>query len=199
MKIRTWLFSCLIVVVVLGLGYRYTHAESEAKAVSSAIGVVSVRTVFETCKRNTEYRRQSQAEQTKILAELESLSKAIDSEKAGLKALKPGTDDYLNAMKDMLQKQANFEVQQEYYKQQISSKDQQYTEQLYKDILAATAKVAQQKQLDIVLEKDVVDLPAPNAQELLMAIRMQKVLYSGGAIDITEPVIAELNAMETSK
>ena len=181
-------------MVVLFMGYEYTRAESKADTPSLNIGVVSVRKIFGECKKNARYREEATAEQGKIVAEMEKLSKEIEAGKAGLKTLKAGSSDHLALMKEMFEKQARLEAQREFYKQQMALKDQRWTEELYTNILRETGEVAKQKGLDLVFEKDEIDLSTPNANELMLTIRTHKLLYSGGCLDITDEVMTRVDA-----
>ena len=158
-----------------------------------AIGVVDVRRIFQECKRNANYRQEAEQEQGKIIAELEALSREIEDEKARLQTLKIGSDDYLASAKEVLENQAKLQAQQEFYKQRMGLKDQQWTEQLYREILVAASEVAEQQGLPLVLEQDEPELPALSATELMMAIRTHKLLYSGGCVDISNEVLARLD------
>ncbi|MCK4913536.1 MAG: OmpH family outer membrane protein [Planctomycetes bacterium] len=200
MKIKITIISCLIAAAVLVMGAKEEKTESQSAQIAvMKIGVVNVREIFQNCKRNESYRQQATAEQDKIIAELEKLAKEIEAEKAGLKTLKVGSSDYMELMKELMSKQANLQAQQEFYKQQIELKDQQWTEKLYEDILRQTAIVAEQNRLAVVFEKDEIDLPAANANDLMLTIRTHKILYSGGAEDITAEVMEKLNVMESEK
>ena len=200
MKIKTVIISCLMVAAVLVMGAKEEKIESQSAQIAvMKIGVVNIREIFQNCKRNESYRQQATAEQDKVIAELEKLAKQIEAEKAGLKTLKVGSSDYMELMKELMSKQANLQAQQEFYKQHIELKDQQWTERLYEDILKQTAVVAEQKALAVVFEKDEVDLPAANANDLMLTIRTHKILYSGGAEDITAEVMEKLNIMESEK
>ncbi|GAF74646.1 unnamed protein product, partial [marine sediment metagenome] len=138
-------------------------------------------------------------EQDRIIAELQRLSKDIEAERAGLRTLKEGSSDHLALMREILTKQASLQAQQEFHKRQMEFKDQRWTEELYKDILRITGEVAEQKGLDLVFESDEIELPAPSATELMMTIRTHKLLYSGGCLDITDEVMARLDAEESEK
>lgn len=52
----------------------------------SNVGVVSIRKIFADCKRNAKYRDQVIAEQGRIAAELDRLSREIEAQNQGLKA-----------------------------------------------------------------------------------------------------------------
>jgi Skp family chaperone for outer membrane proteins len=186
-----------------------TGAEKSAPAQPSAsptgeeakclkIGVVSVRKIFQDCKRNVKYRRDLTAERDKLETELEKLSKEIDLEKMGLKTLKQGSPDYLSAMKEIFEKQARLQAQQEFFKRQMDIREQTIIEGLFKDVVKAVEEVAKEKKLDLVLEKSDPELPAANSNELTLTISTHKVLYSAGCEDITDAVLAKVDAADSS-
>jgi Skp family chaperone for outer membrane proteins len=194
MKAKVIALVGLVTVFVLSMCYEHTWAESKTDKAQSKMGIVSIRKIFDNCKRNAKYKQEAMAEQDKIVAELEKLSKEIDAEKTGLKAFNSGSTDHLAKVKLILEKQASLQAQQEFQKQQLQAKDQKWTEKLYQDILNMTAKVAEQKGLDMVFEEDDVELPAGSANELALAIRTHKLLYTKGCLDITDEVTALVDA-----
>ncbi len=76
----------------------------------------------------------------------------------------------------------------------MAIKEQKMIEQLYEDILRETGKVAKEKNLIMVLTKDEVEFPALGLNDAMMTIRTNKLLYSGGCLDITDEVMALLDA-----
>jgi Skp family chaperone for outer membrane proteins len=193
MKVKTTVLVCLVVSIVLPMTVEYSRADSKApKPVE--IGVVSILRIFQNCRQGEKYREAAVEERTKTEAELEKLSKEIEAEEAGLRTLKAGSDDYLTRVKQILTRKASLQAQQEFYKQQAALKEQQWAEKVYKDILRATAEVAKKKGLDIVLEKDEPEFPLSNYSELMTVISTHKVLYSSGCVDISDEVMARLDA-----
>ncbi len=160
------------------------------------IGVVSVEKIFQDCKRSVKYREEAIAERDRANAELGKLKAEIDAEKEGLKTLKAGSSDYMVLMKEVLTKQANLQVQQTFYEQQMALKEQKMVEELYKDILRETSEVAKQKDLDLVFERSEPELSAPSAKELTVTISTHKLVYSGELLDITDEVMARLDSEE---
>lgn len=158
-----------------------------------AVGVVSIRKIFQDCKKNARYREETAAEQNKVISELEALSKEIEAEKGGLATLKAGSSDHTALVKEIFLKRASLQAQQEFYKQQLSLKDQRWTEELYQEILRITRQVAEQKGLGLVFVKGEVELPALSVNELMLTIRTHKLLYGGGCLDITDEVMARLD------
>jgi Skp family chaperone for outer membrane proteins len=166
------------------------------KAEMPAIGVVSIRKIFRDCKKTAQYRVQANAERQQLEAELTKLNNEIKAQREGLKTLKIGSENYLAQVKELLEKQANLQAQQEFHKQQLAIKEQQLTEDIYKDILRITGEIARQKGLDLVLEASEPDLPASNPTELELSMGTHKLLYGGGCVDITDDVIKKLDAGE---
>lgn len=212
MNVRLMVLSCLIGVVVLSMGYeasrtpfiafgntKYSQAAPKADRPSLKIGVVDIQKIFDDCKRNVKYREEAFAEQSRFDAETERLSKEIEAQKAGLKMLKPGSSDYLTQFKAMLEKQAKLVARREFNEQRRALKRQQWVEELYKEILQVIGELAEQNTLDLVFEKDEPDFTL-SGDDLMLAIRLHKLLYSGGnCLDITDKVIARLDAEENAK
>ncbi len=193
MKIKTIILSCLLSAIILAFAYDYSRAESKVDKPAPKIGVVSVQKILQHCKRSAKYREEAIAEQNKVIAESDKLKAEIEADKAGLKTLKVGTSDYMARVKEIFEKQASLQAAQEFRKQQISLKDQQWIEGLYKAILQQTSEVAKQKGLEMVFEKSEPEFPAQSANELMRAIDTNKLLYSGGCLDITDEVMARVD------
>jgi len=199
MKIRTAIIiGCLVGIAVLSLGYQYGWAESNTSGTSLRIGIVSVRQVFDNCKRNVRYRTKAMAEQNQIRKELENLAKEVEAEEAAMKTLKPGTNDYLEQFQSMLDKRARLDARQEYLKQQQTLQHKQWTEQLYQDALRITKDLAKQKGLDLVFENTEPQFPV-TGEELMLTISTHKLLYSEGCVDLTAEVVAQLDKEDAEK
>lgn len=195
MKIKTIVLACLAVIVALPMAAGYSRAGSKRTTKSAVkIGVVSILKVFQNCKGNEQYRQSAIAERARAEAELEKLAKEIEAEEAGLRTLKTGSDDHLARVKQIITKRASVQAQKEFYKQRAALKEQQWTEKVYKDVLRITAEVAKEKGLGMVLEKDEPEFPLSNYTELMTVISTHKVLYSSGCVDISDEVMARLDA-----
>jgi Skp family chaperone for outer membrane proteins len=169
-------------------------AELKQSGAGLKVAVASIQKIFQKCKRGASYREEAIAEQDRIVAELDKLSKEIEAEKAGLKTLKEDSSDYMARAKELFEKQASYQAQQEFYKQQMELKDKLWTKEIYQDILRIAGEVAKEKGLDLVFREDEIDFSETNANELGLAMRVQKLLYSGGCLDITDEITARLDA-----
>jgi Skp family chaperone for outer membrane proteins len=193
MKVKTMVLGCLAGVLILAMGYEYSQAQSKSNTPSSKIGVVSILKVFRDCKRSAAHMTEFNAERNKIGAALQTLSKEIEKQAAGLKALKPESSDYLAQRKVLIDNQARLEAEQKFYKEQGILKQYKWSKELYQDILRITSELAEQKGLDLVLRKDEIDLLALSVNEFSETVRTHKVLYSGGCVDISDEVVARLD------
>jgi Skp family chaperone for outer membrane proteins len=197
MKIKTAILGCLIGVVVLLLAHEYGMAQVKINDTSLPIGIVDVRRALRECKATAKYRERTNAENSKMDAEEQQLTREVQALAAGLRALKQGSSDHLAQYKEYLQKQANLKTMQEFNPQQKALKHQQWTQELYQEILRITKDLAAKKGLPLVLESDEPEFPIQRYEDLAMTLSTHKVLYSNGCLDLTEEVIVELDKEES--
>lgn len=193
MKARTMVLGCLAGVVILAMGYEYSQAQSEGDTPSSKIGTVSILKVFRDCRRSAAHRNEILSEQNRIRAELQELSKDIEAQEAGLRAFKQDSSDYLAQRKELIDKRASLQAQQDFNKEQTILKEYRWSKELYNEILQITSELAEQKGLDLVLEKGEIDVLALSVNQISQTISTHKVLYSGGCVDISDEVVAWLD------
>jgi Skp family chaperone for outer membrane proteins len=184
-------------VVVIFLAHEYSMAQANSAPPVLNVGVVSVGRALRECKAMVKYKEQTTAEDNKMNAEEEKLSKEIQAMAAGLRVLIPSSNDYLTQYKEFLQKQAELKAMQEFNPQQKALKHQQWTQVLYQEILRITKVLAAEKGLPLVLGSDEPEFPIQRYEELAMTLSTHKVLYSNGCSDLTDEVIAELDKEES--
>jgi len=175
---------------------KQTQLQSESKQSGAGlkVAIVNIQKVFQGCKKGTTYRQEAIAEQDKVIAEMDKLSKEIEAKKAGIKTLKEDSSDYMTMARELFEEQADYQARQEFYKQQMELKDKLWTKELYQDVLRIAGDIAKEKGLDLVLREDEIDFSETNASELGLSMRVHKLLYSGGCLDITDEMIARLDA-----
>jgi Skp family chaperone for outer membrane proteins len=193
MNVRVKTVGILICVAALFATFQYGYAAPEAMPPVSKIGIVSVRTVFNTSKRHVQYRSQVLQAQSRARAQVDDMTKDIDAEEAGLKALKEGTPDYMKQLQTILKKRADLEGQREFLKQQRTLEDKTWMEALYQETLKIIQAVAKEKGLTIVFERTEPEFPV-SSEELMMTFSTHKVLYAEGCVDLTQEVTARLDA-----
>lgn len=179
---------------VLLAGYSFVTAQSAEDETAGMIGMVDMRQIFEQGRRTAEYQKQTMAQREQIVGNLEALDEEIEQLQGRNKTLRPGSEEQLQALREMMEKQAQLEALSQFHEQEIALKDQRWTENLYRQILSVTEEIADAKGLVLVLEKGRAELPAQSPNELMLTIRTHKVLYSGGCVDITDEVMERLDA-----
>ena len=163
------------------------------------IGIVSLRKVFMESKWIAAYKQEVTSEGQLIQGDLENLRKEIAAGEGALKALKRGSSDYISQMKELFQKKAKLQSNQEFFSQALSMKEQRITEDIYKAVLEQSSIIARQKGLALVLEKSDIDLPASSLNQLELVMGTNKVLYSQGCVDITKEVTDGVDASVATK
>jgi Skp family chaperone for outer membrane proteins len=195
MKTKIMVLGCIIFCVLLFSGYEYSSAQPGEPA--SKIGVMSVERVLRDCKATAKYREQMKAEGERMSVEMDKLSKEIQALKAGLQlgTLKIGSSDYFKQHWELAQKQAELDARKEYIPNQQMLQQQLWTQEIYQKILQAAKDMGAEKGLILVLEKSEPEFPIQSDFGLI--IGTHKVLYSDGCPDITDDVIARMDAEET--
>lgn len=181
-------------LIALLATFEYSGA-AQPRATTSKIGVVSIRTAFNKARVQAQYQAQAMQKYSRKRAELESLAKEIEAAEAELKTHKPGTTDYLQRMQPIIEKKSQLDAQQEYVNQQRMLDNKLWMERLYQETLKIVNKLAQEKGLDIVFERTEPQFPI-SSDELMATFSTHKVLYAAGAVDLTDEVVARLDASD---
>jgi len=191
----------IAVTVIAGLslsiiGFEYSFAAKEKAIMSPKIGIVSIREVFESCAMKNEVEKTLAAEGEKKFAELKKLGEDIEADKAALSKRKENSGDYMELLKSLMLKQSQFDAQKEFFQQELSVKEMQEKEKIYRKILEVIASVAKDKGLDIVLSRDDNYLnqpdsgpPAQNPTDLILTTKTHKLLYFNPNLDFTADVV----------
>ena len=195
MSKKTLFTCCIAAVVIMALAIDGNLAQSKSEPGSSlSIGVVSVKRVFDESKKYTSFEEEMTSEQEQVLAQIEKARADVELERTGLKTLKPGSSEYMDQVKALIDKQSKLNAEQEYQKQRLAMKNRQWIEQMHKDIMRIAGEVAQKRDLDLVLQNSEVDISEVPDDMLVLSILARTVMYAGGCIDITDEVIAQLDA-----
>ncbi len=186
----------VVLVVALWAAFEYSHA-APAAAEGPNIGVVSIRTVISESQHQARYRSTIMSTQSKLQAQLQSRAKDIEAAEAELNTMRPGTESYLKQLEVVIQKRSDLQGQQEYLSEKRNLEDKEWMEKLYQATLKIISDLAQEKGLDLVLERTDPQFPVPTREELLATFSTHKVLYAGNCTDLTREVITRLDALDS--
>jgi Skp family chaperone for outer membrane proteins len=195
MSKKTFLACCIAAAVIMAMLFDDNVAQSKSEPGGTVnIGVVSVKRVFDESKKYTSFEEEMTSEQEQVLAQLEKARADIELERAGLKTLKPGSTEYMGQVKVLIEKQAKLNAEQEFQKQRLALRNRQWIEQMHSDIMRVAGEIAKSRGLDLVLQNSEVDLAEVPDDMLVLSILARTVMYAGGCVDITDEVIAQLDA-----
>jgi len=185
----------LIGAVALGAALQHGRAASQtpAPAPTTKIGLVSIRDVFNGSKKYGQYQAQRAKRRSEASAKLDDVTKQLAKEEGDLKAIVPGTPDYLKQFQIVVELRSKLQTQQELIKQQQMMEDKEWLEGLYQEALKATEAIAKERGLDLVLERTEPKFPMAG-EEVFSVISTHKVLYCGGCVDLTSEVLTRVDA-----
>lgn len=195
MKVRLVLLSCVLGMTAFFARDVFSNAESASPAprVQSKIGVVSMLQLIQERAREDKQLADIMAERSKARAELGELAREIDSEEAGLKTLKPGSEDYTRQLEQLMEKRIRLDSRRESPDRVAMLRQQIWTQKVFNQVVRISRQLAAEKGLDLVLSKDEPE-DLPSGEGFMTGMGTQKVLYSGGCVDLTEEVRARIRA-----
>ncbi len=193
MKIRLVLLSGVVAMTAFFARDVFSGAESKPQApgTQSKIGVVGILQILQEHARGDKQLAEIMAQRNKGLTELAELSKEIEVNEADLKRLRPDSSDYIKELEQVVEKKTRLQSRKEFLDRQAMLRQQLWTQQLYVQVVQASRQVAGEKGLDLVLTRDEPENLSVS-EGFSTAIATQKVIYSGGCVDITEDVRARL-------
>lgn len=160
------------------------------------VAVVNIAAASEKYAKTTELEAQFDAMRKKIGQERDAMKEKIERANRALQEeIKPGTDEYRKRTKEIALMDAELKWFVENEGQKVEKGLAESLRSIYDDIQTAAAQIAAEKKIDIVLASDKLPPEVPDsAQQLRQHILLQKVIYWNPSTDLTEEVIARLNA-----
>ena len=195
MKSRTSIvFVIFAMVLLFGVYHEFGNAASKKGFLPARTGVVNMQKVLIEGDKNKSWDIMIQAEAEGMRSELTQLRNEILAGDEKLKTKSPDSSDYTRLSRELMEKTATLKAKEEFFQQDMMSRQQRWAEKSFKEVLKATEAVAKDKGLDIVLVKEEYQWPLNNANELMLVMRTTKVLYSSEELDVTDAVLATWNA-----
>src|SRR5450432_3333252 len=112
--------------------------------------------------------------------------------------LKEGSAQFNDINKQLMQASVDYEVWSKLEQNEIQREQKQQIRTLFEKITATTADVAKQRGIDLVIAEQRPDFPDSMDQitpdQLRLLISQRNVLYNSGALDISNDIIAAMDA-----
>jgi Skp family chaperone for outer membrane proteins len=158
------------------------------------IGVVDFARLLEGYEKMKDAEAQFLATQKSLREEADKRAAEIQSLSARLAMHTPGSDAYTKTEKEILQRKAEYDTWTKMKTGEILDREKNVIRELYLDLEKAAGDYARANKLSLVLKSDKVDLSAPSVSDLHLMLRLKKVLYFSSDVDITDRLLATLNA-----
>lgn len=186
-------FAVIGMMVMLG-AYQHGRLEAESAVAPAKIGVVNVTKVLETSQKHKAWQEKMQAERTQMQAEFKAMEKELAALTESINLREPGSEDRRKLTKEFIEKKAVLESKDASYQEIVTEEMHQWTESLYKKLLVVIEDVAEKKGLDIVISNEDLSVRAPSLRDFMLTIKTKKVLYHRSQYDMTDEVLAALDA-----
>ena len=181
------------VLVMLG-AYQQGKLNADSAIAPAKIAVVNVTKVIKTCDKFKKWQDAKQKEVQEIEAEFKAMQEELAALNENLKIRTPGSEDHRKLAKQFVEKKTTLQAKDAAYKEVWENEKELWTEQLYQQLLGVIDKVAVQKGLDIVIANEELNLEDPMRPEIMQTIVTKKLLYHNSKYDITDEVLAALDA-----
>jgi Skp family chaperone for outer membrane proteins len=200
MKLTNPLRAALAVVVVAALGLVAARPAAAQEAGGTArVAVANPAKILSALQETADLKKAEQGEIGKLQEQEQAKAKAIQDLKGQRdKFTKKGTADWDKQTADLVQKSVEARVWAETEQARLTRRNKEQTKALFEKIQGAIAQIAQERKIDLVMTDFGRDLPddvddiTPDALRQLIA--QKSVLFAGKGVDLSDDVIARLNA-----
>lgn len=176
-----------------------SSAAQPARPALTRIAVCDFVDIFNNYARAKEETAKLNERRQQIKAEMDKREKAIEALKLERDSYKQGSKKYEEMAGQITWQTLQNEAWLRYQENLTLSDHRNLTREMYKEIKAMIAKVAKQRGVILVLQREPETLETQNTAELLRQIYGRKVLYSADELDITETVLLSLNQAYKAK
>jgi Skp family chaperone for outer membrane proteins len=199
MKPRSLLITAMAAMTLAFAAVRFAPAQAAPSPAPTRIAVINLAQVFDKLDEqaaNTaqldKITAQLNDEQSKRKDELTKLSGELSSPNY---PFKPGSDEYKKAQDNVLQKSMELEAFSNMAQQKIALETRDRMIRLYTHIQDAVNQYCKANGIALLLVQDDANLSsAKTPQDLLGRIMNRKVIYADPGFDITQKLIAQMNA-----
>jgi Skp family chaperone for outer membrane proteins len=169
-------------------------AQSGAPRPATKIAVVNLATVFERYQMTSDLEQKFEESRQAVGAEAQSKRDQINLQQNALLDLKPGTPDFKKREDDLLRAQTNFEVWLKIKERDLKRQHMRWLKLIYERTKGVIAKLAADRDIDLVLSYNNLDEDVPDSVALKQQILLRNVLYANNRVNLTERVIELLDA-----
>lgn len=174
-------------------------AAAPTAPVVARLGTCDIVELFTNYQRAKDLTTQLNERRQAITVERDKRTKAINALQAELENYKKSSPKYEQTVDEIQRLGIEAKAYLEYQDALALREHRNLTKEMYAEIKATIAKVAKQRGLNVILQREGDTLDTDNPSEMLRQIYMRKVLFTEDNLDITEPVLTALNLAYRAK
>ena len=179
--------------VVLSVGF-YVAADPKAAPGWARIGVVDFGRLLDNYEKMKDREKEITDRQNSLRQEAQKRSEAIRQLDVKLAMHTPGSKAHNDTENEITTKRAEFDTWMKIKAREVLDRQRGAIREVYYDIERASAAFAKANGLNFVMKTDRIELTVPSVRELDMRVTLKKILYRADSVDITDRVLASLNA-----
>lgn len=197
---RTW---CTAVLTTAAAGLVISLAVgamvSQNRGPMGPVATIDVVKIFNEYQRRKDLTEEMKLEQDKFQNEGKAREQKVDALTREMQAYNPDDPAYKVKVADLLAMKIDNKNWAELKQIMITGEVAVWTRKIYQEISEAAARMAESRGVDVVLYRDEFPPPVRDPDEIRNIIRQRKLIYSNPAIDLTDEVLATLNAAYRSQ
>ncbi len=198
---KQWMIgAALAAIVLVGITFSGQQGvvDAQATSVPTAVAVVDINAVITGSKRNAALQADQATRDQTRKTEGQAKQTQLEKLKSDLDLLAPGSSAHNAKTRELLELAATAQAWNTVGQQMENSQRSREFLALYEAASAAVAQVAQDRGIDIVIVTselpDMAQLARAESQQIAAILQNRKVLYSKDSADITQAVLARMNA-----
>ncbi len=165
----------------------------------AVVATVDLERVFNTI----DLQARTEAKLKAISADLESrrntMRNGIEELQEELESFQPGSPAQLEVAKRIEEAIAEFRAFEAFGRMKVEAEQAKAMREIYLQIRTAAAELSKERGWDYVMVDDSIPTIEPtDAARMLQQISSRRFLYANGSFDVTDEVVAKLNAMTES-
>ena len=169
-------------------------ALAQTQTDSPNIAVVNLTAVFERFRMTRDLEDLFTGRRESITSEAESQRDNITFKRNELRQFKPGTPDYEQRDEALVKAEVEFQVWLEVQERRLKTEHKRWLQEIYNNVEQVIAKLAADRGIDLVLTYNDLDPDAPDSVAFKQQILLRTVLYASKRTNLTDPVLATLDA-----
>jgi Skp family chaperone for outer membrane proteins len=191
--------AALLVAVLFLVSALAQPAEAPTAPPLARVGTCDIVELFTNYQRAKDLTTQLNERRQAITAERDKRTKAINALQAELENYKKDSPKYEQTVDEIQRLGIEAKAYLEYQDALALREHRKLTKEMYAEIKAVIARVAKQRGLNVVLQRESDTLDTDNPTEMLRQIYTRKVLFTEDGLDITDVVLTALNQAYRAK